>query len=364
MHRKAMLLSMTLAVPFTARAGDKPLLIELEQQSGALPSGVSGSGAVVAGALATAGGFYWMPTTGVIYIGGLGATSVSGDGSTIVGQSIDSRGIQAAIWQRAAEWRLLGSFRPDAASCDLSLSNATDTSRDGRVVVGLGWDGCNIAHAFRWEESTGMVDLGSTVAGRGSLARAVSADGRVVVGLQTDATGFNRGVRWLDGRQEPFPGPDGFVATANGVNRDGSVAVGRICSPAASRPTDPNFQSAWVWTAQDGTRCLPAPALRASPGPLIIVEANATSDDGRVIGGEQNVGGSEDSNAVLWIDRAPYYLKDYLRAHGIPNAFETWVNTGEITGVSPDGRILVGYGAALGGFRGYIVILGSKLVMP
>jgi hypothetical protein len=32
--------------------------------------------------------------------------------------------------------------------------------------------------------------------------------------------------------------------------------------------------------------------------------------------------------------------------------------------VSPDGRVLVGYGAALGGFRGYMVILGSKLVMP
>ena len=28
--------------------------------------------------------------------------------------------------------------------------------------------------------------------------------------------------------------------------------------------------------------------------------------------------------------------------------------------VSPDGRILVGYGAPLGGFRGYIVVLGEK----
>ena len=76
---------------------------------------MSASGAVVAGGLASGGGFYWMPTTGVIFIGGLGATSVSRDGSTIVGVAADSRITQAAIWVRAAEWRLLGSFRPGAA---------------------------------------------------------------------------------------------------------------------------------------------------------------------------------------------------------------------------------------------------------
>ena len=360
MSGNRLLLLMLLLVPaFTARASDKPLLIELEPEAGALPGGVSASGAVVVGGLATAGGFYWMPTTGVIFIGGLGATGVSRDGSTIVGTAVGSGVFQAAIWLRAAEWRLLGSFRPGAAACDRSLSGANDTSRDGRIVVGSAWDGCNISHAFRWEESTGMVDLGSSVAGRPSLALGVSADGKVVVGYQDAATGFRQGARWVDGRQELFPGVDGFVGTAKAANSDGSIAVGRVCSPAASQPSDPNFQSAWVWTAGEGTRCLPAPRLRASPGPLIIVEANATSDDGRVIGGGQNVGGSEDSDAVIWIDRVPYYLKDYLQANGVPDAFATWVNTGSITDVSPDGRVLVGKGAALAGFRGYIVILGD-----
>lgn len=361
MHGNSVLLSMMLLVPVvTARASDKPLLIELEQRSDGLPSGVSASGAVVAGGLSTGGGFYWMPTTGVIYIGGLGATNVSRDGSTIVGVAADSRGInQAAIWQRAAEWRLLGSFRPGASSCDTSLSSAADTSSDGRIVVGLAWDGCNTAHAFRWEESGGMVDLGSSVAGRPSRADGVSADGKVVVGHQTAATGFTQGAQWVDGRQELFTGPGGMVGTAKAANRDGSIVVGRVCNPAAVQPSDPTFQSGWVWTKQDGLKCLPAPQLRASPGPLIIVEAQATSDDGRVIGGGQNVGGSEDSDAVLWIDRVPFYLKDYLRAHGVENAFATWVNTGSITDISPDGRVLVGKGAALAGFRGYIVILGD-----
>jgi uncharacterized membrane protein len=205
-----------------------------------------------------------------------------------------------------------------------------------------------------------MVDLGSSVAGRASRADGVSADGKVVVGHQETATGFTQGAQWVDGRQQLFTGPGGVVGTAKAANSDGSIVVGRVCNPAADQPSDPTFQSAWVWTKPDGLKCLPAPKLRVSPGPLIIVEARATSDDGRVIGGGQNVGGSADSDAVIWIDRAPFYLKDYLQAHGVPDAFATWVNTGSITDISPDGRILVGKGAALGGFRGYLVILGDK----
>ena len=108
----------------------------------------------------------------------------------------------------------------------------------------------------------------------------------------------------------------------------------------------------------------PAETARLHRGPLIIVEANATSDDGSVIGGGQAVASSPDSDAIIWIDRKPAYLKEFLQVNGVPDAFQTWINTGAIRGVSPDGRVLVGTGAALGGFRGYIVILGSSRVMP
>ena len=174
-----------------------------------------------------------------------------------------------------------------------SLSGATDTSRDGRVVVGHAWDGCNITHAFRWEESTAWSTSGVLSRDAPVSRWACRQTAGSWSATRTHATGFSQGARWVDGRQELFPGPDGFVGTAKAANSDGSIVVGRVCSPAASQPGDPNFQSAWVWTQQDGTRCLPAPRLRVSPGPLIIVEANATSDDGRVIGGGQNVGGSD-----------------------------------------------------------------------
>ena len=361
MRAKRLILTLLVIVPtVTARASDKALLIELDPRTRLFPSGVSATGAIVVGSLDGGGGFYWMPTTGVIFNGGNAAANVSRDGRTIVGQAADSRGItQAAIWQRATEWRLLGSFGPNAAPCDTSLSSASATSSDGRVVVGRAGNGCTLSHAFRWEESTGMVDLGSSVAGRGSFARDVSEDGRLVVGWQERADGVRQGARWVDGRQELVPGPagsvTGFVGDANAVNSDGSIVVGRIC-----RFGHPLDQSAWVWTPGEGTRCLPAPSLIPSPGPAIITDANGLSDDGRIVAGRQGVASSADSNAVIWIDGTPSYLKDYLRANGVPDAFQGWINTGEITDVSPDGRILVGYGAPLGGFRGYIVILGEK----
>lgn len=359
----ALILALLLLAPtWSGEASDKTVLIEFELKSGAQPLSVSAGGAVVVGGLTTGGGFYWMPTTGVIFAGGLFASRVSRDGKVIVGQAVDARLRQAAIWQRGTEWRLLGSF-PNALPCDSFLSLANGTSGDGKVVVGYANNGCTLTHAFRWEESTGMVDLGTSVAGKSTFALGVSADGQVAVGYQEQATGFLEGAKWVGTRQERVPGPDGFVSVANAANRDASIIVGRICRPAANGPSDPGFQNAWIWT-RDGTQCLPPPKLRASPGPLIIVEANATSDDGRVIGGGQAVASSPDSDAIIWLDHKPAYLKEFLQANGVPDAFRTWVNTGSITGISPDGRIMVGTGAALGGFQGYMVILGSSRVMP
>ena len=368
MHGRALMTACTAAVlasvsTFGIRADERTLLIELETRSESLPSAVSASGAVVVGGLSGgSGAFYWMPTTGVIFAGGVTADGVSRDGHTIVGWAEDARGVQqASIWTRGTEWQLLGSFAGSAGPCDTSLSSATDVSGDGQTVVGFAWNGCAGAHAFRWQESGGMVDLGSTVQGRSSRGLGVSGDGMVVVGDQTTAEGFNQGARWASGRQELITGPEGAAGSAKAANHDGSIVVGRVCVPASGRVGD---QSAWIWNRQSGTVCLPAPRRLVSPGPPIIVEAAATSDDGRVIGGSQSVGGSADSNAVIWLDGQPAYLKEFLQANGLPDAFRTWINTGTITGMSPDGRVLVGWGAALGGFRGYLVILGSSRVIP
>ena len=336
------------------------LLIEVDPRAGALPSAVSANNFVIVGGLDGGGGFYWAPTQGVIFNGGEASNDVSGDGRTIVGTAKDHNGIkQAGIWIGRTDWQLLGSFTPTAVPCDTSLSSASGVSRDGYVIVGLAQDGCKLAHAFRWTASAGMMDLGSSVANRNSRADGVSGDGNVVVGFQETAEGFQQGARWANGQQQLITGPQGVVGGAKAANVDGSIVIGRVCHPSSEVTQD-----AWIWTARGGTTCLPAPKVLPSPGPKIIVEASATSDDGQVIGGSQNVGGSPDSNAVIWIGGRPAYLKDFLQVNGVPDAFATWVNTGQITGMTPDGHILVGWGAAALGFRGYIVVLGSTRVIP
>jgi probable HAF family extracellular repeat protein len=206
-NRLALVLTLS-AITLTVQANDTPLLIELELRGSPLPVAVTGNGAMIVGSFDGGGGFYWMPTTGVIFTGGLAASAVSADGRTIVGEARDARLVEnAAIWLRGAEWRTLGGL-PGGAACFTDLSTATDTSRDGGVTVGFAWLGCGIVHAFRWEESTGMVDLGSTVAGTSSRALAVSGDGRVIAGSQ-EVNSFDAGVRWIGGRQERIPGPEG-----------------------------------------------------------------------------------------------------------------------------------------------------------
>ncbi|HEX8031377.1 MAG TPA: hypothetical protein VF491_23065 [Vicinamibacterales bacterium] len=354
--RRVVLAAVLAAVGLSVKTGAEDKAVFLQLPTGALASKVSSSGVVI-GTLREGGGFHWMPTSGMVQIGGTEAASVSRDGRTIAGSALDTRRLeQAAIWQRGTEWRVLGSVVPNPAPCDALISSIFGGNGDGTVQVGLAWNGCNFARAFRWEESTGMVDLGSTVQGRSSRADAVSGDGRVVVGWQEAPTGFRQGARWVDGRQTLFTRDGGLpVGEANATNGDGSVVVGQVCKFAS--PEDPFDQSGWVWTARDGVQCLEVPRRRLAIEGNFIGLAIATSDDGRVIGGGHSFG--LESESVLWIDRTPYYLKDYLRSHGVPTAFEGWVNTGFITGMSRDGRVLVGYGAGPRDFTGFVVVMPS-----
>jgi probable HAF family extracellular repeat protein len=334
-------------------ASDKAVFIQLP--TGALASRISSSGVIVGG-YRPLGGFQWTPTRRDVFIGGTAATAISRDGRVIAGDAFDANRIEhAAIWQRAAEWRLLGSIAPNAQPCDNLLSSVFGANGDGSVLVGLAWNGCSIARAFRWTEETGMVDLGSTVDGKSSRADAVSGDGKVVVGFQEHATGFRQAARWIDGKQTVFTGPEGLLGEANATNADGSIIVGQNCQALS------NGQSAWVWTAREGVQCLPVPVRRPAIEGSFSGAALATSDDGRVIGGAHSFG--LESESVIWIDRQPQYLKSYLREHGVPNAFEGWVNTGFVTGMTRDGRVLVGYGAGPRDFTGFMVImppLGDK----
>jgi probable HAF family extracellular repeat protein len=344
--RSAVLVWLAATAAHAAPPSGKPLMIVFPEE--ALPTGVGANGFVTAGTFYSGGGFHWMPTGGVAGIGGTETLDVSGDGKVFIGSALDAnRFEQAAIWTGGSNWRLLGSVGAQRP-CDFLISGGFATNKDGRVVVGLAWDGCSYARAFRWEESTGMVDLGS-LGGASTRANDVSGDGKVVIGWEQHATGFRQAAKWVDRREELLR-PGVLLGEALATNHDGSIIVGTGCTPGAVGPP-----TAWTWTQAAGITCKPVTppswALDRPYGALML----GLSDDGRVIGGALSFG--LDAESVVWFDGEPVILRDYLRANGVPGAFEGWVNTGFVQDVSADGRTLVGYGAGPRAFQGFMVIL-------
>jgi uncharacterized membrane protein len=339
-----------------------PVFIQVQ---GLAPTSVGLNGFMVAGDFTEGGAFHWMPTSGVTLIGGESG-NVSRDGRTIVGRLRDASGFQQpATWAGGTTWRLLGPLVPGAQHCDRTLGFATAASADGRYVVGGGYHGttvasaCTLFSAFRWDESAGYVLL-SGEPGQATRADAISADGRVIVGYQEGTFLAAEGVKWVDGRKEAIRGPLGPVGFARAVNRDGTLIAGTACT--ADLPDQP--PAAWAWTAAGGVECFPveAPAwVRWARGFGYNTYIYAVSDDGRVMGGAiqfDTAAGEEES--VLWFDGDPIFLRDYLRTHGYADAFEGHANTGRITAVSPDGRVIVGHNGGVFGAvnrNGFIVIL-------
>jgi hypothetical protein len=359
----ALLVLASLGIAEAAPPAGKPVFIHVQ---GLAPTSVGQNGFIVAGDFTEGGAFQWMPTSGVTLVGGgLGTGYISRDGKAMAGTVIDLNKIQqAARWDGERSWRTLGPLVPNAVPCQQSLSFATGTSGDGRLIVGGGWYGtnpaspCDLATAFRWEESTGYVLL-PTQDGDFTRAQAVSADGHVVVGFDTALNGLRRGVKWVDGKHELIRGPLGEVVSAWAVNRDGTVIGGSGCT--FDLPNQP--PSAWSWTAAGGVKCHtaePPPWVRWVRGNNYNTYIYAVSDDGRVLAGDiqfDTAQGEEES--VIWFDGEPVYLRDYLRANGYPDAFMDQLNTGKITAVSADGRVLVGHNAGIAGPNrwGFIVIL-------
>jgi probable HAF family extracellular repeat protein len=224
---------------------------------------------------------------------------------------------------------------------------------DATVLVGLAWDTCRVARAFRWEEKTGVVNLGS-LGGESTRANAISADGQVIVGWEQHETGFRQAAKWVNGAEQLIKGADGrMIGEAHGVNGDGSLILGAVCDPFDTSGTP----AGWTWTSVRGVQCLPVERPRwVLPRPYQVV-VQKTSDDGRVMGGTYSFG--LDAESLIWLDGQVHFLRDYLQDSGV-DAFRGWVNTGFVTGITPDGRTIVGYGAGPNTFQGYLVVLPDR----
>jgi probable HAF family extracellular repeat protein len=171
-----------------------------------------------------------------------GASNISPDGSTVVGQQIFDTGIQAFRWTEAEGMIALG----DLPGGDF-YSEATAASWDGSVIVGRG-SGLHASYeheAFRWTAESGLVGLGDLPGGIfDSFALATSYDGSIVVGMGSGSTYNSEAFIWdsLNGMRNlrevlikeygMTELSDWRLINATGISADGTTIVGAGVNPS------------------------------------------------------------------------------------------------------------------------------------
>jgi probable HAF family extracellular repeat protein len=219
-------------------------------------------------------------------------------------------------------------------------SYAHDVSSDGSVIVGFSSTPGLWEHAFRWTAATGMVDLGSGAApglDGSSRAYGTSADGNVVVGWSSFPT-TTAAFRWTEIGGFQQLGPNAVAATA--VNAEGTVVIG-------TRTTGINAGGAFRWTETGGLQ-----DLGALPGHTRAI-ATGISDDGSIVVGVSSsdyialtgVGGTltyneSASRAFYWT--AATGMQDLTQLLDDAGVDMTGVTIAAATGISPSGAWIGG----------------------
>lgn len=292
--------------------GAAPLEAASMEGPGVLPEGsawgVSADGSVVVGN-AGGGAFRWTATEGVVGLGelfpggsGPWAEAVSADGSVVVG------------WEEGWAFR----WTAETGMVALCPGLAHGASADGSVVVGRSG-----REAFRWTEETGIVGLGFLPGHDYSKAYDVSADGSVVVGRSRLGSGGDDAFVWT--ADEGMTNLGARVAWA--VSADGSIVVG-----------DPAF----LWTAESGMIRLVDPL-----GSFRVCDVSA--DGSLVVGSSSNHIGL--NRASVWDSTHGVRSLGAMLVDDFGLDLTRWTHLEEATGISADGRIIVGYGSYLNGPR-------------
>ena len=207
-------------------------------------------------------------------------------------------------------------------------------SHDGAVIAGsLSYPGTGLPHAFRWTESSGVLELPALGGYDGSRSVAVSADGSAIVGTALRGGGtYGEHFRWTE--------TGGTVALGFGtsqrqrgwpaaVSRDGSVVVGSLA----------NFDTAeWKvpvpfrWTESGGVVVLDPPPGAGG------AEATHVSADGAVVVGHAFTDNLANTRVFRWTEATGSVDLD-SPADAITTALF----------VSADGSVIVGVAGARGG---------------
>lgn len=295
--------------------------------------------------------FRWTPEEGMIGLGQLpggseftAARGVSANGGVIVGWADPDPGLGgpsvAFRWISGQGITIL----PDIpGGIDSAIAHAA--SADGGIVVGAG----NSVHgpeAFRWTAATGTVGLGDLPGGVfSSAAFGISADGSVIVGSSATEEAFEA-FRWTiwSGMAGLGSLPGGAaLSVARGVSADGSAIVGHA--------TSSNGFEAFRWRSDTGMI-----GLGDLPGGDFVSAAIAVSGDGRIVVGHGTTGLNQ-TRAFVWdAQNGIRNLRNVLTSE-FDLDLTSWTLL-SATGITPDGRTIVGNGVNPQGqreaFRAYL----------
>ncbi len=304
---------------------------------------------VASGSFGYLGGNYFMWTAdgGSIDIGGVspgngvgGQGKISDDGRYISGSTYNA----AEDWTEMSRydtvtgtWTGFGAIPGHGAQIDAETTGGWSISGDGNTVVGLGWTniGTADAHAIRWTQAEGIVDLGSNAVGRSSRANSVNYDGSVVAGWQ-DGAG-RQGAVWVNGVQELIFQSDGvtaaqeaFAVSGNGQYATG-LGLGRFFAPGNAYRYNIDTDTYEVLdnlTSGAGSR---------------MAGADITDDGSIIVGGTWGTGPATFGTAFIWQEGVgTMSLSDYLDGLGI--AYDDGFHFAFASGISSDGQWITGWG--------------------
>lgn len=278
----------------------------------AWPTAMSFDGSVVVGydtypALSDGHAFQWTSTTGRTYlddppqVAQSEAWGMSWDGASIVGYEMLADGSQQpALWRNGNAVAL--------GSMDGIRGAFTGISCTG-TLVGFSYSSSG-AVPFRYSEQEGLMPVDLPASVHFDSGPRISADGSTIVGCWRTATGANEAFIWNQHTGATglgdLPGGADWSA-ASGVSADGRIVVG--ASMTGTIDLGDGFTmgitTAFIWDPAHGMRSLPSVLVEQYGLNLQgweLREATAISPDGRIIRG---YGINPEGRQGTWIAQIP-----------------------------------------------------------
>lgn len=342
---------------------------------GGYPTEISSDGSVIAGnTVGSYEPYRWTLAAGLVNLGQgalpiigttAGAPGMSADGTRVASTIVnaDSTAATAGLWTLGQGWQILEPLPAGGGTSDENRASVDGMSGDGNTVVGLFWrpgQPGGSAHAFRWTQAEGMVDLGSS--GRSSKAYDASFDGSVIVGFDESTTyGYRQAAAWRNGQLAKLT-PFETTGEAQTVSNNGLWVAGRESNFATGYVDCARWH--WNGSAWSATEYL-GHVDGNSPNYYGKTVANGITSDGQFIVGYNTFDGDPYyTTGFFWTDSTGCVdVEFWLADQGVE--LDPTFDIQSITGCTPDGAYLVGYGAdivAPYGKRGFLIHTDRALV--